>query len=222
LAFCPRVSAHRLDEYLQATRISVGTHRVDLEIDLTPGVSIAGTIVWLIDRNKDGLISPEEGAAYAASALKTMAIDIDGKPQSLGLIDSRYPTVEEMKSGQGVIRLRAHSQRPWALPGVHRVHYRNDHQPGLSVYLVNAVVPTSDRIEILAQSRDVSQRDYRLDFRESIPMWAKAATGLGALAALVTGVRWIYHYCRRKKMPRHGVDITDGMTPAPKRAGVPR
>ena len=33
--------AHRLDEYLQATRIGVSQNRIDLEIDLTAGAAIA-------------------------------------------------------------------------------------------------------------------------------------------------------------------------------------
>ena len=37
--------AHRLDEYLQATRISVATNRIDLSIDLTPGVAVAAAVM---------------------------------------------------------------------------------------------------------------------------------------------------------------------------------
>jgi len=35
LAIPPTATAHRLDEYLQATRVSIDVDRVDLEIDLT-------------------------------------------------------------------------------------------------------------------------------------------------------------------------------------------
>src|SRR5689334_7014001 len=33
-------SAHRLDEYLQATRVDVGADGIGIEIDLTPGANI--------------------------------------------------------------------------------------------------------------------------------------------------------------------------------------
>ena len=40
LAVAP-ASAHRVDEYLQATRLAIGVNRINIEIDLTPGVDIA-------------------------------------------------------------------------------------------------------------------------------------------------------------------------------------
>src|SRR4051812_45984017 len=48
-----RLSAHRLDEYLQAARLGIGTERVELELDLTPGSSVANVIIAGIDRNRD-------------------------------------------------------------------------------------------------------------------------------------------------------------------------
>ena len=36
-----RLDAHRLDEYLQATRVAIERGRVTVEIDLTPGASLA-------------------------------------------------------------------------------------------------------------------------------------------------------------------------------------
>ena len=41
LATLPPAAAHRLDEYLQATRLSIDIDRVDLEIDLTAGSAMA-------------------------------------------------------------------------------------------------------------------------------------------------------------------------------------
>ena len=41
--------AHRLDEYLQATRIDISSNRVDLEMDLTPGVDVASVVLPLMD-----------------------------------------------------------------------------------------------------------------------------------------------------------------------------
>ena len=40
LAFSRIADAHRLDEYLQATRIDVEVDRIDLDIDLTPGAAL--------------------------------------------------------------------------------------------------------------------------------------------------------------------------------------
>ena len=57
--------AHRLDEYLQATRIGVSQGRIDLEIDLTAGTSTAEQIFAMVDANRDGQITDSEGDEYA-------------------------------------------------------------------------------------------------------------------------------------------------------------
>jgi hypothetical protein len=67
-------SAHRLDEYLQATRIDLASNRVDLEIDLTPGVEVVNDVLPLMDVNHDGNISIAEGKAYAKLVLKAVVL----------------------------------------------------------------------------------------------------------------------------------------------------
>jgi hypothetical protein len=50
LVLATEAPAHRLDEYLQATRLAVATNRIDLSIDLTPGVAVADQLLVVIDR----------------------------------------------------------------------------------------------------------------------------------------------------------------------------
>ena len=52
--------AHRLDEYLQATLISVEQNRVHAQIRLTPGVAVFPFVLAIIDTNADGVISESE------------------------------------------------------------------------------------------------------------------------------------------------------------------
>jgi hypothetical protein len=73
-------SAHRLDEYLQAARIEIGAGRVELELALTPGIAIAGSIVADIDRDRDGSLSRQEQQAYATSVLSAIDLEADGRP----------------------------------------------------------------------------------------------------------------------------------------------
>ena len=51
------VSAHRADEYLQAARLAIDPARVQIELDLTPGIALAEAIIADIDRNRDGSLS---------------------------------------------------------------------------------------------------------------------------------------------------------------------
>jgi hypothetical protein len=163
---CPVPStAHRLDEYLQASRLSVERDGVTLEIDLTPGVSVAPQVLALIDTNGDGQLSAPEAEAYAQRILNSVSLSIDGQPVALILTAERFPQLNEMTLGTGMIRLRANAKIPDVAAGRHQVFYRNSHQPEMSVYLANALVPSDNQIEISGQSRDYAQHELIVDYR---------------------------------------------------------
>ena len=176
--------AHRLDEYLQASRISVDRDRVTVEVDLTPGVEVAAQVIARIDSNRDGRISKDEGAAYANEVVRTTLLSVDHRPVRAVLEDAQFPSLEEMTAGVGVIRLRASATIPAVGAGVHEVFYRNDHQPEISVYLANALVPSDDHIEITGQRRDYAQHELAVDYR--IAPDAKAAVSIWLIAGLIT------------------------------------
>jgi hypothetical protein len=155
--------AHRLDEYLQATRLSLALDRVVLKMDLTPGVDVAPLIFALINTNRDGRISEAEGRAYANQVLKETVLEVDGHRQHLDLVSSQFPSFREMSAGTGTIRIEARAV--WAsAPGRHLLFYQNNHRPDLGAYLVNALIPASRDIEITTQDRDSRQREIRLGF----------------------------------------------------------
>ena len=163
LAFPVTIAGHRLDEYLQATRLSLSPDRVVLKIDLTPGVDVAPLIFARINTNHDGRISEAEGIAYANHFLKEVILELDGLPRRLDLVSCQFPSFQEMSSGLGAIRIEARAA--WAgSPGRHSLFYQNNHRPDLGAYLVNALVPASRAVEITKQQRDPLQRGIRLDF----------------------------------------------------------
>jgi hypothetical protein len=73
-------AAHRVDEYLQATRVSIDIERVDLEIDLTAGSALASEVFAWIDTNRNGEISNTEGEEYAQQVLRSIVLKVDGWP----------------------------------------------------------------------------------------------------------------------------------------------
>ena len=83
--------AHRLDEYLQATRLSIDHDRVSLEIDLTPGVSVASRVFGWADTNRDGEVSGTETEAYARRILSAVVLSVDGRAVPVTFVDSRFP-----------------------------------------------------------------------------------------------------------------------------------
>jgi hypothetical protein len=164
LAACPAsVSAHRLDEYLQATRIAIEADRIVLEIDLTAGSNIAGSIFALVDADRDGRIDDAEADLYARGVLDAISLTIDGQRLPVRLTTRDLPTFDDMARGTGTIRVSASATASYGR-GTHRLAYRNSYAPDASVYLVNALVPTDSRLQLAAPRRDALQRELTLDF----------------------------------------------------------
>jgi hypothetical protein len=206
LLVCPTsIGAHRLDEYLQATLVGIDANRVNLEIDLTPGVSIAGQVTGWIDTNADGQLSPVEGLAYAHEVLKSVALTVDRRPVALTIRDVELPTISDMSAGIGAIRLRASAELAATANGRHELAVVNTHRPQASIYLANALVPSDRRIQIVTQQRDRDQ--HRLTIAYDIETtgalrrisWVAGALGLLGMAAVVRG--GLGRFRRRRARP---------------------
>ena len=186
-----RASAHRLDEYLQAARIGIDPARVTIELDLTPGLAVAPRVISEIDTNRDGSISPSDVRTYAARVLQDISADLDGRALLLTLTDSEASSVDDLRNGEGAVRLRAMTALA-ASPGEHRLRVRNLHHADIGVYLANALVPATDRVAIVSQERDANQREivvtYTLAGASTAVPWRPAVLGLGT--ALLLGVAW--------------------------------
>jgi hypothetical protein len=158
------MSAHRRDEYLQAARVAIDPGAVDIELDLTPGIAVAEATIADIDRNGSGSFSEDEQIAYARQALGGLEVAVDGKPLRVELGRFTFPDAEAMRRGEGTIRLQAAMTFPPPSAGAHQLLFRNAHHPERSVYLANALVPESDRVEVTAQRRDGVQSELRIDY----------------------------------------------------------
>jgi hypothetical protein len=163
---CP-ADAHRLDEYLQATRISIERDRVVAEINLTPGAAVADDVFAAIDRDRDEKISPIEGATYAEHVVKSLSLEVDGVLRAVALDTYSVPSLADMRRGEGVIRLRTTTRIPAASAGRHRLSFENTHRSDIGVYLINALIPRDDRIRITGQSRDMLQHEFKMDYAVS-------------------------------------------------------
>ncbi len=183
LATVPPASAHRVDEYLQATRLSIDIERVDLEIDLTAGSAVASEVFAWIDTNRDGEISNAEGEAYARQMLGSVVLKVDGRPVPIQLVETGFPQFRAMSLGVGTIRLRATARVPAASAGRHEVSFLNTHRTESSVYLVNALVPANPRIQLADQRRDRAQLGLTLNY--TVMADAPSARTLVLLTGLV-------------------------------------
>jgi hypothetical protein len=184
------LSAHRRDEYLQAARIVVEPSRVELELDLTPGIAVAEGVLREIDRDANRSISAEEARAYSERVLSAIALDVDGMPLRVELVDSAFPTIDTVRQGEGTTRIHAVARMPRLADGLHHLRYRNSYRSDIGVYLANALVPDSDRVTVAAQRRDVDQRELLVDYTLRGDRTTRVRQGLpvgvaGALVLLV-------------------------------------
>ena len=96
--------AHRLDEYFQATIITLEKNRVDLFMRLVPGVAGAASVLASIDKNGDGAISGLEQRAYAEQVLRDLSITRDGIRLNPQLTSVTFTTVDAIHEGLGEIQ----------------------------------------------------------------------------------------------------------------------
>jgi hypothetical protein len=163
LLFGTSASAHRLDEYLQATTISVEKDRVQAQIRLTPGVEVFRAVLTTIDTDADGVISESEQGAYMERMLSDLSLTLDGVPLQLRLLSSKFPTIAELKAGVGNILIDLDAEVPIGGPS-RRLIFENHHQSRIAAYLVNCLIPSNPEIRIRAQSRNYKQSFYQLDY----------------------------------------------------------
>ncbi|MBY0494726.1 MAG: hypothetical protein K2Y23_10970 [Cyanobacteria bacterium] len=195
------LSAHRMDEYLQAARIGIEPGRVDVELYLTPGMAVFDSVIAAIDRDRDGIVSAVEKNDYVSAVLGAVTLRIDDRDLPLKTIAATFPELDALRRGQGIIQLRAGAALPALNDGAHELTFRNSHRPDVSVYLANALVPMSGRIAINAQRRDHAQIALAIDFTArseskpaSIAGWFAAAV---AIVAVLIGGGHITRNARR-------------------------
>src|SRR5947199_8542027 len=91
LAMGTSADAHRLDEYLQATVISLEKNRITADVRLAPGVAVFPMVLAVIDRNADGVISEAEQRGYAERVLRDLSLTSDGERVMPRLVAARFP-----------------------------------------------------------------------------------------------------------------------------------
>jgi HupE / UreJ protein len=181
-------SAHRLDEYLQATLVSVEKDHVEVSVRLIPGVAVSSAVIARIDTDGDGVLSRTEQLAYADRARSDLSLTADGERVKLKLVSAAFPQIEQMRDGVGEIRLEFTADLPRGGPD-RKLVLVSHQQNQKAVYLVNCLVPRDRDIRIVAQKRNEQQSFYELDYVQdgvssssSLSRWWDSARG--AMSAL--------------------------------------
>src|SRR6516162_9161748 len=130
--------AHRLDEYLQATLVTIDPGEIRLQINLTPGVEVADKVLALVDRDYDGVLSTNEASAYCELLKHELSVYLDGRKITLKLTGSNFPPLTDLRTGWGFMQVEFSAPIGPLAPGPHKLEAKNRHLPRLSVYLFNA------------------------------------------------------------------------------------
>jgi hypothetical protein len=158
------VSAHRREDYLQAARIGLEPETVLITLDLTPGIAVAESFMAALDRDGDGVLSPEEQRGYAREVVSGLAVEIDERPLQPRVLSWSCPEPSAFRRGEGTLRVQVQATLPKVPAGPHRLLFRNAHLAGHSAYLANALVPESARVTVTAQRRDRDQSELTIEY----------------------------------------------------------
>jgi len=163
------VGAHTLDEYVQATLISLEPGRVNLSVRLTPGTEVFDAVMKVVDTDADGVISVEESRRYADRVLGDLRLSIDGRRLTPSVVSVSVPPTERLREGMDAIRIELTAHLPEGGER-RRLVLENHHLSGISAYLVNCLVPRDSRLEVQAQHRSSNQAAYQLDYVQNRPL----------------------------------------------------
>lgn len=198
--------AHRLDEYLQATTISVRKDHVQRQLRLTLGVAVFRVVLAKIDTKANGVISAVEPQAYATRVMRDLALAVDGESLARHVVHMQFASVDELRAGRGEITTDVDADVPHGRAD-RTLTFENRHQRRISVYLANALVTGDPDVRALAQRRNAEQVTYGLDYVQvgaasaplSFARWTLAPAWLGAVA--IGALAWLWRMLRATPTP---------------------
>ena len=158
--------AHRLDEYLQATILSIEVDRVQGEMTLTPGMAVLPIVLAEIKREPNGSVSHASQRAYATRVVRDLSLAIDGRSLSPQIVTTQFPGIQDLQEGLGEIKIAFTADLPSGKRN-RKLVFQNSHQSRIAAYQVNCLTPQNGRIRITAQNRNYSQSRYELDYTET-------------------------------------------------------
>lgn len=157
--------AHPLDEYIQATYVTVSPGTATVELKLSPGVLVVPSVLTRLDPDGDQQIADTDARAYADDLLRQVTLRVDGTALPLTINDLQVPTYQLTQAGYGTLVVRALAALPAAADGSsHELTVRNANTADNPRFQINAFVSDHTAVTLGPQQRDSEQRQLEVTF----------------------------------------------------------
>jgi hypothetical protein len=199
LALISRGFAHQLDEYLQATLVTIEPDTVRFQINLTPGVAVAEQVLAMIGGAGDGVLATNEVEAYGERLKRDLIARLDDRRLELKRLAFDCPPAAELRTGWGIIQMEFSASIYPLSSGSHRLRFENRHMPAVSIYIFNVAPPKSSLVQISRQKRNHNQSLGEIEFTFDPSGRPGASVGMIALLlGLVFVILWTSRKLKRR------------------------
>lgn len=120
--------AHPVDEVVQNSYLTLRPNQIALQLDISPGVAVAGRVLRSLDANGDRRISDSESRAFGSLVLRSSSLTLDGKPAAWRLESVAAPALDNIRQGGDTIKIHAVADRA-ETAGPHSFDYLNRYNP---------------------------------------------------------------------------------------------
>jgi hypothetical protein len=162
--------AHPVDEVVQGAYLTLTPGKVLLELDLTPGSQVAGTMLKALDVNGDGKASGAEARAYAVKVLKQSTLTLGGVVVPWTLDTVTVPPLNILKIGGDTLKIYASARRQDAAGG-QVLGYQNRYQPVKSQWIANIFLQPAGgwQYQVTGQTHSSGGQQLTVNYTASRP-----------------------------------------------------
>jgi hypothetical protein len=163
-------SAHPVDEVVQSVYLFIGPDAVLLELDLTPGSAVSGSVMGALDGDSDRSITDAEARAFAEMVLERSSLMIDGETLALKVQSVTVPPYDMLEQAGDTLRIFASAGHA-DTQGKHVLHYVNSYVPARTLRDANVFLqPGGDWVyEVMAQDGSDDGSELTVEYTATAP-----------------------------------------------------
>ncbi|MFE9686678.1 nickel/cobalt transporter [Streptomyces sp. NPDC006285] len=190
-------AAHPADEVLQQAYLTPTASRLEIQLDITPGVLVAPAFAKAVDTDEDGKFASFETDAHLRRITSALDVRVDGRALAPEVTGSTYPPYELLVAGGGAVSIEAVVDLS---PGTRTITFTDAYDPGARTTVQENVliaahrpvrpsaIEREDRGRTITMALSGSAGPPRVDGPGEPPARTMESGGDGMLSALRTPV----------------------------------